>query len=200
MEAQLAKQPHVIVLGGPNGAGKTTAAGSFLQAELGVTEFVNADVIAQGLSGFRPDAAALQAGRVMLARLKELAAARADFAFETTLASRSFAPWIRDLCRSGYAFDLFFFWLPTADLAVARVGQRVRGGGHDVPEETVRRRYRRGIENFFSLYQPISTTWCVYDNSEDRSPRLIAAGSGSAEATVADTAAWSMMKSVANAP
>jgi predicted ABC-type ATPase len=198
MEAQTGKQPRVIVLAGPNGAGKTTAAGSFLQAELGVTEFVNADVIAQGLSGFRPEAAALQAGRVMLARLKELAAARADFAFETTLASRSFAPWIRDLCRSGYAFDLFFFWLSSADLAVARVAQRVRGGGHGVPEETVRRRYRRGMDNFFHQYQPISRAWWVYDNSTDGNPRLVAAGSGSAEATVADAAAWSMMKAVAN--
>ena len=198
METQAGKQPRLIVLAGPNGAGKTTAAGSFLRAELGVTEFVNADVIAQGLSGFRPEAAALHAGRVMLVRLKELAAARADFAFETTLASRSFAPWIRDLCQFGYEFELFFFWLSSVDLAVARVAQRVRGGGHDVPEETVRRRYRRGIDNFFHLYQPISRAWWVYDNSADGNPRLIAAGSGSAEATVADTVAWSMMKAVAH--
>ena len=198
MEPQPGKQPRVIVLAGPNGAGKTTAAGAFLQVELGVTEFVNADVIAQGLSGFRPEAAALQAGRVMLARLRELAAARADFAFETTLASRSFAPWIRNLCRSGYAFDLYFFWLPTADLAVARVAQRVRSGGHDVPEDTVRRRYRRGIFNFFHLYQPISSNWSVYDNSAAGSPQLIAAGSGSSEGTVADRAAWSIMKTVAH--
>ena len=159
---------------------------------------MNADVIAQGLSGFRPEAAALQAGRVMLARLRELAVARADFAFETTLASRSFAPWIRDLRRSGYTFDLFFFWLPSADLAVARVAQRVRGGGHDVPEETVRRRYRRGIENLFHLYQPIASNWWVYDGSAVGDPPLVATGSGSAEATVADAAAWSMMKAVAN--
>jgi len=111
-----------------------------LNGTLGVTEFVNADVIAQGLSAFQPERAAFHAGRVMLKRLHYLAKERVDFAFETTLASSSFAPWIAKLKQSGYTFHLVFLWLPSADFAVARVAERVRMGGHDVPEETIRKR------------------------------------------------------------
>ena len=152
-------RPHVLVLAGPNGAGKSTAAASMLWSPLGVTEFVNADVIAQGLSGFNPEGAAMQAGRIMLARLKQLAAGRASFAFETTLASPNFAPWIAGLRQLGYAFNLYFLWLPTADMAVERVAARVRSGGHHVPEETIRRRYDRGLANFFRAYLPLATNW-----------------------------------------
>ena len=116
-----APRPCVVILAGPNGAGKSTAAPELLQGELAVTEFVNADVIARGLSAFDPDRAAIAAGRVMLTRLDELARQRESFAFETTLASRSFAPWLRDLRASGYAVHLFFLWLSSADLAVQRV-------------------------------------------------------------------------------
>ncbi len=151
--------PNVVVLAGPNGAGKSTSAPSILKDALGVDEFVNADVIAQGLSGFEPERVGLAAGRIMLARLRELARQRSSFAFETTLASRSFAPWIADLTRTGYQFHLVFLWLPHPDIAVARVAARVRDGGHDVPEETVRRRYEAGLTNFFRLYQPMATTW-----------------------------------------
>jgi predicted ABC-type ATPase len=168
--------PHVVVIAGPNGAGKTTAAPFLLRDTLGVTEFVNADTIAQGLSAFEPEQVAVTAGRVMLARLKGLAARRANFAFETTLASRSFAPWLAGLIAGGYAFHLIFLWLPSADFAVSRVAHRVAKGGHAVPEETVRRRYDAGLRNFFSLYQPQSTTWQMYDNSSGSPPRLIAAG------------------------
>jgi len=136
--------PNVIVIGGPNGAGKSTIAPLVLSGTLAVTEFVNADVIAQGLSAFQPEREATQAGRIMLRRLDELAAAREDFAFETTLASRTFAPWIRRIRGQGYQFHLAYVWLPDAELAVTRVGMRVKSGGHYVPDETVRRRYRRG--------------------------------------------------------
>jgi len=141
--------PNLVVLAGPNGAGKSTAAPALLQGTLGVTEFVNADVIAQGLSAFDPDRVALAAGRIMLRRLQELARQGVSFAFETTLASRSFAPWIRELARTGYLFHLVFLWLPSADFAVQRVANRVRLGGHDVPEMTIRRRYHLGLYNFF---------------------------------------------------
>jgi len=137
------ENPHVIVIAGPNGAGKSTTAPMLLKGTLGVTEFVNADVIAQGLSAFQPESAAFHAGRVMLERLHYLAKERVDFAFETTVASRSFAPWIAKLKQSGYTFHLVFLWLPSADFAVARVAERVRMGGHDVPEETIRRRYKK---------------------------------------------------------
>jgi predicted ABC-type ATPase len=142
--------PNVVLIAGPKGSGKSTAAPALLTGTLGVTEFVNADVIAQGLSAFNPEGAAIAAGRIMLARLKELAASRQSFAFETTLASRTFAPWIADLVAGGYEFHLMFLWLPSADLAVDRVALRVRAGGHHVAEDVVRRRYAYG-----SIAQPI---------------------------------------------
>lgn len=169
-------RPHIIVLGGPNGSGKTTTAPRLLQGTLAVTEFVNADTIAAGLSAFDPQRAAMEAGRILLARLHELARQRKDFAFEITLAGRSFVPWLRRLIQSGYSLHLFYLWLPSADLAVARVAERVRMGGHDVPEETVRRRYNAGVRNFFHLYRPLASTWRVYDNSVDPEPLLVAAG------------------------
>lgn len=183
-------QPHVIVVAGPNGAGKSTAAPALLAGTLGVVEFVNADVIARGISAFRPEEVAARAGRAMLARLKELAAQRATFAFETTLASKTFAPWIGELRQSGYAFDLLFLWLPSPEMAVARVAERVRRGGHSVPEETVRRRFERGLRNFFTLYRPLATTWLVYENANPSSPRLIATGGEGIQPVVYDAQAW----------
>ena len=188
------KNPHVIVIAGPNGAGKSTTAPMLLKGTLGVTEFVNADVIAQGLSAFQPERAAFHAGRVMLERLHYLAKERVDFAFETTLASRSFAPWIAKLKQSGYTFHLVFLWLPSTDFAVARVAERVRMGGHHVPEETIRRRYNKGIENFFRLYRPLSVTWRLYDNSEPSWPRIVADGRGDANETIYDPKTWSLIR------
>jgi predicted ABC-type ATPase len=178
------------VLAGPNGAGKSTAAPFLLRGALGVTEFVNADVIAQGLSAFAPEQVALTAGRIMLSRLRELARQRASFAFETTLASRSFAPWLADLVRSGYTLHLVFLWLPSADLAVSRVADRVRLGGHHVSEETARRRYDAGLTNFFALYRPLSTTWQLHDNRGGSEPRLVATGEGTSVTVIEDRLAW----------
>jgi predicted ABC-type ATPase len=171
--------PSVIVLAGPNGAGKTTSARTLLADTLSVLTFVNADVIAQGLSGFDPDSAAVEASRIMLLRLRELAEQRANFAFETTLAARSYANWLRQLRAAGYTVRLFYFWLHSADTAVARVAQRVRMGGHHVPEAAIRQRYNRSVRNFFTLYQPLANEWQVYDNSGGEGPRLVA---GRAEA------------------
>lgn len=182
--------PRVVVIAGPNGAGKTTASRRLLQGAMAVQEFVNADAIAQGLSAFRPDAAAFQAGRIMLTRLKQLAAARTDFAFETTLASRHFAPWIGELVRQGYTFHLMFLWLPSPDFAIARVAQRVRAGGHDVPVETVRRRYAAGLRNFFGIYRSLARRWRVYDTSTPAQPRLIASGSYAATRVISQLTLW----------
>jgi predicted ABC-type ATPase len=182
--------PNLVVLAGPNGAGKSTTADKLLVGALQVMEFVNADVIARGLSAFRPETAAVEAGRIMLNRLRYLATQRANFAFETTLSSRSFAPWIADLRTKGYAFHLFFLWLPSPEAAVARVAQRVRAGGHDIPAETIRRRYHRGLKNFFRLYGPLASGWRFFDNSSRPGPRLIASGKAGGETTVLDTAAW----------
>jgi predicted ABC-type ATPase len=173
----MSQQPRVCVLGGPNGAGKTTSAASLVRDELGITTFVNADTIAHGLSAFDPAAASVAAGRIMLEQMRGLAAARVDFAFETTLASRSFAPWLRKLRQQGYELMLVFVWLPSPELSIARVADRVRAGGHDVPEATIRRRYARGIANFVRIYRPLVDHFWCYDNSEARA-RLVADGSG----------------------
>jgi predicted ABC-type ATPase len=175
------QSPTVIVIAGPNGAGKSTAAPVLLPRTLGVLEFVNADVIARGLSAFQSESVAMQAGRIMLQRLEELAANRMNFAFETTLSSRTFAPWLEKLRASGYSFVLLYLWLPDSEMAITRVLERVRQGGHNVPEDTIRRRYRRGLVNFFTLYQGIADEWHFYDNSVAKRPCLLASGSGTEE-------------------
>ena len=185
-------RPSVVILAGPNGAGKSTVAPALLHDAFGIDEFVNADVIARGLSAFDPDRVAIAAGRIMLARLHELAEQRADFAFETTLASRSFAPWLRSLRISGYDLHLFFLWLSSADLAIARVADRVGMGGHFVPDEVVRRRYLAGIRNFFSLYRPLATTWALY-NTSGLEPVRVAEGLASETIGVYDREAWDMI-------
>lgn len=169
------RQPQVVVLGGPNGAGKTTSANLLLPNDLAIRQFVNADIIASGLSGFAPETAAFQAGRIMLARLHELAEQREDFAFETTLASRTFAPFLRKLQSQGYHVTVFYVRLRTPELAVKRVAERVRRGGHHVPDEDVRRRYARGLQNFFHLYRPFADFWILCDNSDLR-PQVVAQG------------------------
>src|SRR5262245_45457749 len=191
--------PSVIVLAGSNGAGKTTAAGTLLAETLRVMTFVNADVIAQGLAAFDPESVAIEAGRVMLERLQALAAQRADFAFETTLAGRAFAPWLSDLRASGYVVKLVCFWVGSADLAVARVAQRVSLGGHHVPEDTIRRRYHRSLKNFFHLYRNSVSLWSVYDSSESGTPRLIAEQDGGGALTIALRESWARMQSEVSA-
>lgn len=185
--------PTVIVLAGPNGAGKTTAAPHLLRDSLRVPHFVNADTIAKGLSGFAAEEAGIAAGRIMLQRLDELAGERSSLAFETTLASRSFAPWLKRLISSGYQFHLVFLWLPSAENALTRVAQRVRLGGHDIPVETIRRRYAAGLRNFFALYRPIATKWRMYDNSGECGRRLIAAGRGDLTTRINDRATWQQL-------
>jgi predicted ABC-type ATPase len=168
--------PIVVMLSGPNGAGKTTASRILLQGPLAVEAFVNADIIAQGLGGLSTDEADFEAARVMLERLDELAARNANFAFETTLASRSFADRMEKLKARDYIFALVYLWLPSAGDAIQRVRDRVRRGGHHVPDETVRRRYARGLRNFFTLYRPIADVWTCYDSTGLVGPRLVASG------------------------
>jgi len=168
--------PQIIIIAGPNGAGKSTLAPFLLRDKLGLMEYVNADTIALGLSAFQPEKVAIESGRVMLKRLHDLAQQRMSFAFESTLASRSYAPWISRLCHQGYNFHLLFLWLLSPDLAVQRVRERVRLGGHDVPEEVIRRRYRQGVRNFFRLYQRLTETWGVYENSVSSAPLMLATG------------------------
>jgi len=155
--------PDVIVIAGPNGAGKSTLAPFLLRDTLGVFEYVNADTIAEGLSAFASENASFEAGRVMLGRLKELVAENQDFAFETTLATRSYARWLREVQTKGYRVSVVFLWLRRVETAIERVNSRVRLGGHSIPEETIRRRFERGRRNFFELYLPLANAWRVFD-------------------------------------
>jgi predicted ABC-type ATPase len=167
----------VVVLAGINGAGKTTASREIIQSMLRVPVFVNADTLARGLNAFDPESEAAKAGRVMLEHLHELAAKRRSFAFETTLSGRAYAPWLESLRATGYEVELFYYWLRSPEQAIRRVADRVRAGGHPVPDDTVRRRYRLSIQNFFRLYRPVADRWRVYNNSRGMA-HLIAFGSG----------------------
>ncbi|MGE3180109.1 MAG: AAA family ATPase [Phycisphaerae bacterium] len=181
----------VVILCGPNGAGKSTAARDLLHGVLKVDQFVNADTIATGLAGFAPEAAAFQARKIMADRLHALAARGEDFAFETTLAGRSLAVWLQDdLNPRGYATHLVYLWLPSPELAVARVGARVRMGGHSIPDATIRRRYDRSIQNFVALYRGLVSDWRVYNNGTSEGPRLVAKGSGTRDPVVLRSEDW----------
>ncbi|CUB04855.1 zeta toxin family protein [Tepidiphilus thermophilus] len=155
----------VIIIAGPNGAGKTTFAREFLPNEAGCPVFVNADLIAAGLAPFAPEKAAVQAGRLMLQELSRHFAARENFAFETTLAGRGYVHHIRAWQAAGYRVKLIFLQLDSPEEAIARVAQRVRQGGHAIPEATIRRRFAAGRENFQRLYAPLVDAWALYDNA-----------------------------------
>lgn len=156
--------PDLYIIGGPNGAGKTTTALRVFPA-LGVTAFINADIIAQGIAPLNVESAARAAGRIMLAEMESHLSRRDNFALETTLASRTLAAFVGRCKDAGYDFILIYVWLESADLAVQRVAKRVSTGGHNIPEDVIRRRYERGRANFFELYQPMADRWVVVDNS-----------------------------------
>jgi predicted ABC-type ATPase len=171
-----AEPPTVYLIAGPNGAGKTTFATVFLPHFVHCREFLNADLIAAGLSPFAPETQSIRAGRLLLTRIHELAEARQTFAFETTLAGRGYVRILTRLKRDGYRIILFFLWLPKAEVALKRVANRVRQGGHHIPEPTIRRRYDSGLSNLFKLYIPLLNTWQIYDGNE-LPPTLIASQS-----------------------
>ena len=180
----------ILIIAGPNGAGKSTLAPVLLRETLVIRDYVNADLIAQGLSAFDSEAQAFRAGRIMIRRLRDFAEDGRSFAFESTLATRSYAPWLQELCAERYRLRIVFLALPSADMAVERVHARVHAGGHSVPETTVRRRFRRGIANFFHLYSPIAAQWSVLDNSATTLPRPIASGTRESVLNVADPSRW----------
>lgn len=167
------KPPTVYILAGPNGAGKTTFASKFLPDFVKCQEFLNADLIAAGLSPFAPATQNIRAGRLLLERIRELAGERATFGFETTLSGRTYVRHLGDMKANGFRIILFFLWLPSADMAVSRVENRVRQGGHNVPPYDIRRRYAAGVRNLFQLYRPILDGWWLYDGSR-LPPKLIA--------------------------
>ncbi len=187
--------PRIVIFAAPNGAGKSTHADAIL-AGLGIETFVNADFIARGLSGRNTKAINFEAGRIMLRRLRQLAAAREDFAFESTLSSRTFAPFLAKLKANGYGVSIYYFSLSSAQLAVRRVKLRVALGGHDGPVDVVRRRFRRSLSNFLTLYAPLAAWWAVFDNSLPSDARLVAVY-GQNTLNVKESAPWSKLQKLA---
>lgn len=164
---------NAYIVAGPNGSGKTTFARKFLPKYAQCPHFVNADLIAQGLSPFSPRIAAMKAGRLVLEQIEGRVKQGADFGFETTLAGKSYAQLFRQLKDAGYYLHLFFLWIPSPELALMRIKERVAHGGHDVPAADVRRRFHRGIQNAFGLYKPLVHVWTLFDNSE-KEPQVVA--------------------------
>jgi predicted ABC-type ATPase len=185
------KKPSLYVIAGPNGSGKTTFSKKFLPDYVECLEFVNVDLIAKGLSPFTPERAMLQAGRIMLEQIHSLGNRGIDFGFETTLAGKTYLKLLNELKQKGYSIHLFFLWIKSVKLALERIELRVQQGGHSIPEATVRRRFRRGILNFFHEYQPVVDSWVIFDNSEDI-PKMIAFKE-SGELEILDSALFDML-------
>jgi predicted ABC-type ATPase len=167
--------PLCIVIAGPNGAGKTTFAKEYLAKDVGLLHFVNADLIAGGLSPLRPELAAVAAGRLFLQQIDRLAQARESFALETTLSGLAHARRLRLWKAAGYRVEIIFLKLASPTLALRRIAARVKQGGHNVPRADVLRRFMRGWDNFHKTYRPLADAWAVYDNSGE-SPRLLEQG------------------------
>lgn len=167
---------QLYIISGCNGAGKTTASYTVLPEVLLCKEFVNADEIARGLSPFNPESVAIEAGRLMLRRIDELLKNGENFSIETTLATRSYIRLVNQAQKQGYKVSLIYFWLNSPELAIERVAQRVSNGGHDIPKDTVLRRYQAGINNLFDIYMPDVDYWLLADNSY--TPRIIVAEGG----------------------
>lgn len=165
--------PKLYIIAGPNGAGKTTFVLRFLPFYADCINFVNADLIASGLSPFSPEIAAIKAGKLMLDEIDNFRQQRADFAFETTLSGRTYVSLLQNMRSEGYEVHIYFLWLRSTDLALERVAERVAAGGHDVPSATVRRRFQRGIHNLFHLYGDLVDSWILFDNSREE-PRVVA--------------------------
>ena len=188
--------PRLYIISGCNGAGKTTASYTMLPEMLDCSEFVNSDEFAKGLSPFNPEKASIQASRYMIMKIRYLLKRQQDFGIETTLATRTLLKTIRLAQEAGYTVTLLYFWLNSPDLAVERVAARVGTGGHDIPEETIRRRYRVGIDYFFHDYAPICERWILADNSQIPF-RVIAEGSKNDLINIKDEATYEQIRKVA---
>lgn len=183
---------RLYVIAGCNGAGKTTASYTILPEILECKEFVNADEIARGLSPFQPEKAGIQAGRLMLERIKSLIGRGQDFAFETTLSTKSYKNLIQDAKNDNYSITLIFFWLSSQELAVKRVETRVKEGGHNIPEKVIRRRYENGLRNFFDIFKSIVDDWMFIDNSG--APYELIAEKTQSEEIIYNAKIWDTLK------
>lgn len=178
--------PNVVVIAGPNGAGKSTLAPSLITKVFGSIEFVNADIIAAELGSGGTD---IQAGKQMHRRLRELSKRKESFAFETTLSARSYSKFLLQLKSLGYSVQIVFLWLPDVELSIERVAERVRRGGHNIADETIRRRYPRGLRNFLKIYLPLTDVWRFYDASGEQ-PQLVAFGDKIDGEVIVDKDKW----------
>ena len=179
---------RLFIISGCNGAGKTTASYTILPEILDCEEFVNADEIAKGLSPFHPESAAIQAGRLMLERIDKLLEKEQDFAFETTLATKSYKNLIIKAKENDYHVTLLFFWLRTSELAIKRVETRVKEGGHNIPTPVIRRRYENGLKNFYKIFEPLVDEWIFIDNSGE--PYEIIAHKNTESSFIKNTERW----------
>ena len=166
-------RPNLYIIAGPNGAGKTTFARKFLPDYVKCLEFVNVDLIANGISPFDPERAALRAGRIMLEQIHSLAERGVDFGFETTLSGKTYVKLLQGMKKRRYLMHIFFLWVSDVELALERIRLRVRNGGHHIPEVIVRRRFGRSLPNFLRVYKPLADSWTIFDNSGDV-PKTIA--------------------------
>jgi predicted ABC-type ATPase len=186
--------PNLYIIAGCNGAGKTTASFTILPEMLNCKEFVNADSIAAGLSPFNPDSVAIEAGRLMLSRIRELMANGVDFAFEATLATKSYVSLVKTAREVGYKVTLLFIWIDSPTTAMQRVAERVIRGGHNIPSEVIERRYYRGLFNLINLYIPICDAWMVVNN-EAITPEPIAEGGLGIENIIINKYIWDVITS-----
>jgi len=169
--------PTLYIIAGPNGVGKTTFANKFLPDEARQLEFVNADLIARGLSPYDPDSVSIEAGRIALRRIRELISHHIGFTWETTMSGKTAARWLRDALGAGYLVKGYFLWVRDLEVAIRRIRQRVVEGGHDIAEDVSRRRFLKTIQNFFGVYRPLMSTWKLFENDEP-GPRLVAVEKG----------------------
>lgn len=189
---------RIFMIAGPNGAGKTTTAMSFISSEM-VDEFLNADEIARGLAPLHPESVSLSASKLMLTRFDELLTANKSFAFETTASGINYVKHLQRAQEQGYEIHLLFLWLSSPDLAVKRVAKRVSLGGHNIPEDTVRRRYFVGLKNLVKLYLPLSDSALILDNSLNEENKVIAIKNNFEELRIEEAKTWDEIERVANA-
>src|SRR5215813_12603460 len=167
--------PTLYIIAGPNGVGKTTFANKYLPDEARQLEFVNADLIARGLSPYDPDSVSLEAGRIALNRIRELISHRIGFTWETTMSGRTAVGWLSDARKAGYVLKAYFLWVRDPEIVIRRIRQRVVEGGHNIPEDVSRRRFLKTIQNFFAIYRPLMDTWKLFENDES-GRRLVVVG------------------------
>ena len=189
----MSNKPQLYIIAGPNGAGKTTWAETFLPEYAECTDFLNADMIAKGFSPFAPEKFAYSSGKMLLEQIEMYSKQRRDFAFETTLSGKAHAPLLHKLKERGYAVNMFYLWIPDVKLALARIEERVRHGGHNIPENVSIRRYSKSLYNLFNIYMPIVDYLEILDNT-DSTPKLIAMKKNSVCMQVYNTNLYSMMR------